>query len=64
MQILTAATVIIALPNVFYGMFGMNLPLPFHKDFALNPLPYISILVFTIILMVIIYLIGKHRRFF
>ncbi len=64
MQILTAATVIIALPNVFYGMFGMNIPLPFHKDFALNPLPYISILVFTIILMVIIYLIGKHRRFF
>lgn len=29
MKILTAATVIIALPNVFFGMYGMNVALPF-----------------------------------
>jgi magnesium transporter len=29
MKILTAATVLIALPNVFFGMYGMNVPLPF-----------------------------------
>jgi magnesium transporter len=29
-KILTAATVLLALPNVFFGMFGMNVPLPFQ----------------------------------
>jgi len=32
MKILTAATVIIALPNVFYSMYGMNVQLPFQKE--------------------------------
>lgn len=35
MKILTAATVLIALPNVFFGMYGMNVPLPFmHESWA------------------------------
>lgn len=64
MQVLTAATVIIALPNVFYGMFGMNIPLPFHQDFASNPWPYIYVVAFTFVLMSVIYIIGKRKRFF
>ncbi len=32
MKVLTAATVIIALPNVFYSMYGMNVPLPFQHE--------------------------------
>jgi magnesium transporter len=31
-KILTAATVIIALPNVFYSMYGMNIHLPFQWE--------------------------------
>ena len=64
MQILTAATVLIALPNVFYGMYGMNIPLPFNKEFAHNPLPFLSILSLTIILTVSLFLIGRSKRFF
>lgn len=32
MKILTAATVIIALPNVFYSMYGMNIHLPWQTE--------------------------------
>lgn len=64
MQVLTAATVIIALPNVFYGMFGMNIPLPFQAEFSQNPAPYISTVLFTLVLMAVIYVVGKKKRFF
>lgn len=30
-KILTAATVLLAIPNVFFGMFGMNVTLPFQE---------------------------------
>lgn len=32
MKLLTAATVIVAVPNLFYGMFGMNVPLPLQDE--------------------------------
>lgn len=32
MKILTVATVIIALPNLFYSMYGMNVPLPLQHE--------------------------------
>lgn len=31
-KILTAATVLLAIPNVFFGMFGMNVGLPFQEQ--------------------------------
>lgn len=31
-KILTAATVLLAVPNVFFGMFGMNVTLPFQEE--------------------------------
>ncbi|HSW79809.1 MAG TPA: magnesium transporter CorA family protein [Candidatus Saccharimonadales bacterium] len=31
-KILTIATVVIALPNLFYGMYGMNVPLPLQHE--------------------------------
>ncbi len=32
MKLLTAATVLLAIPNVFFGMFGMNVSLPFMNE--------------------------------
>lgn len=32
MKLLTAATVIIAIPNLFYGMYGMNVSLPWQHE--------------------------------
>lgn len=31
-KLLTAATVLLAIPNVFFGMFGMNVTLPFQEE--------------------------------
>ena len=60
MKILTAATVIIALPNVLYGMFGMNVPLPYQHQ----PWMFIVILSLTVILTVAIFVIGRAKRVF
>jgi len=32
MKLLTAATVIVAIPNLFFGMYGMNVKLPFETE--------------------------------
>jgi magnesium transporter len=60
MKILTAATVVIALPNVLYGMFGMNVPLPFQHQ----PWMYIVILLLTIVLTVSVFALGRAKKVF
>lgn len=59
-QTLTGATVIIALPNVFYGMYGMNVALPFADE----PWAYGLIVAFTIILIVSVIIIARKKRLF
>ncbi len=60
MKMLTALTVIVALPNVFYGMYGMNVVLPF----ADQPWAYGAVVGFTVILMFGVYLLAKRFRIF
>lgn len=60
MKILTAATVMITLPNVLYGMYGMNVTLPFQKE----PWAYFAIVGFTILVTIVVYLLGRARRIF
>jgi magnesium transporter len=60
MKILTAATVLIALPNVFYGMYGMNVALPFQHE----AWTYFAITGFTLILIIFVYIIGKAKKIF
>ncbi|MNR25701.1 CorA-like Mg2+ transporter protein [compost metagenome] len=60
MKMLTMLTVLIALPNVFYGMYGMNIDLPFqHESWA-----YAAIIGFTSILLATIALVAFRKRFF
>lgn len=44
-KLLTAATVLLAIPNVFFGMFGMNVGLPFQDA----PWAYEVVVTFTIL---------------
>ena len=51
---LTLSTILVALPNVFFGMYGMNVPLPFQRRnwafeaiIAVNVTLLVSILVFV-----------------
>lgn len=60
MKALTVLTLLVALPNVFYGMYGMNVPLPFQD----SSLAYGFIVLFTIILILGIYLLAKRLRLF
>lgn len=56
--LLTVATVLIALPNVFFGMFGMNVDLPLqHQAWA-----FPAIVGFNLLLIVLIIAIARKKR--
>ncbi|MGF7228671.1 MAG: magnesium transporter CorA family protein [Candidatus Saccharibacteria bacterium] len=60
MKVLTVATVIIALPNLFYGMYGMNVPLPFqHRSWAGG-----AMIGFTMLLVSSVFWFARKRRIF
>ncbi len=60
MKTLTVFTVLIALPNVFYGMFGMNVGLPFQDE----KWAYSAIVGFTVFLLLLVYIVAKKMRVF
>lgn len=60
MKKLTVLTVLIALPNVFYGMYGMNVILPFQE----MPWAYGAIVGFTVVLILLVYALAKRFRLF
>ncbi|MBC7746731.1 magnesium transporter CorA family protein [Pedobacter sp.] len=58
MKILTGATVLIALPNVFFGMFGMNVALPFmHEWWA-----YYLVVGITVVATIFILILARAKR--
>lgn len=60
MKTLTVFTVLIALPNVFYGMYGMNIALPF----ADMPWAYPVIVLFTLLLIIVVYILARRSKLF
>lgn len=60
MKTLTVFTVLITLPNVFYGMYGMNLALPYADE----PWAYGAVVGFTVFLILTVFLIAKKLRIF
>lgn len=60
MKMLTVLTVLITLPNVFYGMFGMNVALPFEDQ----PWAYAAIVGFTVALIILVYAVAKKLKIF
>jgi magnesium transporter len=60
MKTLTVLTVLITLPNVFYGMYGMNVALPF----ADQPWAYMGIVIFTIITVIVAFLLVRRLKVF
>ncbi len=61
MKTLTVLTVLITLPNIIFGMFGMNVALPFTHD---DPWAYTFVVIGSIIITVLVYLIGRKRKLF
>ena len=60
MKLLTTITVLLAIPNVFYGMYGMNLALPFQHE----PWAYTGIMGLSVLLILLVYLLAKRFRLF
>ncbi|GEM_PF-141763 len=61
MKTLTVFTVLITLPNVLYGMLGMNILLPFPTN---QPWVFPTIATLTAFLILIVYLVGRRLRIF
>lgn len=60
MKILTGATVLIALPNVFFGMYGMNVTLPF----ADQGWAYFLVVGVTILATITILMLARAKKIF
>jgi len=56
--VLTIATILIALPNVFFGMYGMNVALPFQNQ----GWAYGLIVGFNVVLILLIAAIARKKR--
>ncbi|HVS58623.1 MAG TPA: magnesium transporter CorA family protein [Candidatus Saccharimonadales bacterium] len=59
-KVLTIATVMIAIPNLFYSMYGMNVPLPWQHE----PWAYGAIMLFTISLVLAVAIFGRRKKIF
>lgn len=57
---LTVFTVLITLPNVFFGMYGMNVALPF----ADQPWAYSGVVILVALSILVIYVLAKRFRIF
>lgn len=58
MKVLTIITLLVTIPNVFYGMYGMNLELPFaHERWA-----YGAVVGFTVLLMVLLMVLIRRAK--
>ncbi len=60
MKTLTMLTLLVALPNVFYGMYGMNITLPFADE----PWAYAFILSFTVVVVALVLAIARKKNIF
>lgn len=60
MKWLTAATVMIALPNVFFGMYGMNVGLPFQEE----PWAYFMVIGVTFFVTLLVFTAARLKRIF
>ncbi len=60
MKTLTVFTVMITLPNVFFGMYGMNVVLPYmHNTWA-----FPAIVASSLVIVLILYIVAKRLRVF
>jgi magnesium transporter len=60
MKILTAVTVLIALPNLFYSMYGMNIPLPLQHE----PWAYYALSAFLLLIIALSVYVSRRKKIF
>ncbi len=60
MKVLTVAALLITIPNAIYGMYGMNIALPFQEQ----PWAYAAVSVGTVVVLLLTLLLAKRYRLF
>ena len=60
MKILTVATMLIALPNMFFGMYGMNIALPFQQEVW----AYVFVVGLTLVTTAVTIVLARYRKIF
>lgn len=60
MKTLTALTVLITLPNVLYGMYGMNVRLPFQDETWVYP----TLVGFSVVIVIAVIVIARKKGIF
>jgi len=59
-KILTIFTVLIMLPSAFYGLYGMNINLPFqHSHWA-----FVGLMAFTLLVNALVVIVARRKRIF
>jgi magnesium transporter len=58
MKWLTIITLLVTIPNVFYGMYGMNVALPFARE----PWAYGAVVGFTVAIMVVLVIFIRRAK--
>lgn len=59
-KILTIFTVLIMLPSAFYGMYGMNISLPFQNEAWV----FAAVIAFTLLVNLLVVVIARRKRIF
>ena len=64
MKIMAAATICLSVPNVITSFFGQNVIMPWDEEFAQEPLPFIILLIASLISIALaVYILKKKRMF-
>ncbi|HUS26284.1 MAG TPA: magnesium transporter CorA family protein [Nevskiaceae bacterium] len=59
-KILTIITVLIMLPSMFYGLYGMNIDLPLQQE----PWAFSAMIAFTVVFNILVIFIARRKRIF
>jgi magnesium transporter len=59
-KLLTIATVMIAIPNLFFSMYGMNIEMPFQH----HPWAFPALITFSIVLLLSVAIYGRRKKIF
>lgn len=64
MKILASLTILMAIPTIISGIFGMNIPVPMDGNFTSNPLPFLVIIASTVGICFIVAIILFKKDMF
>lgn len=54
MKVLASVTILMSIPTIISGIFGMNVPLPLTDEFVQNPLPFLFIIAMTLCTCIVV----------